>query len=200
MDHLLSTYPTSLSAWKSTDTSRTIPSVENIPFLVLNPSHVNSTCHGSSPHDIKKTLDGAEWSLYEDTQATQGGKCTYNERSMKTVKLNWADQKMCIKGRNNILLRQNGQALKIAKGIRGPGQPSTTQTTPGTPNAGPGGASALTGSSLALHEPVGNAGFRPPRVRFDLAYATDLYTRFPSTAPLEEPTRRSEALIWEFVC
>ncbi|KAJ2914998.1 hypothetical protein MD484_g5431, partial [Candolleomyces efflorescens] len=139
MDHLHSTYPTSLAAWKSRDTSRTIPSVENTPFLVLNlarefdmPWLVPSVAYCISSHDLNKTLDGAEWSLYEETQATLGGKCTLNARGMKTVKLNWDDQKMCIKGRNNILLKQNGQALKIAKGIRGPGQPSVAQPTPGT--------------------------------------------------------------------
>ncbi|RXW19836.1 hypothetical protein EST38_g6018 [Candolleomyces aberdarensis] len=149
MDHLVSTYPTTLTAWKNRDTTRTIPSVENTPFLVLNlarefdmPWLIPSVAYCISSHDINKTLEGAEWALSDDTQATLAGKCTLNERGIKTVKLGWEDQKMCIKGRNNILLRQNGQALKIAKGIRGPVQPTTT--TPGTPNAG--GALAVGGA------------------------------------------------------
>lgn len=147
MAHLLSTYPTTLEAWKARDTTRTIPSVENTPFLVLNlatefdmPWLVPSVAYCISSHDINKTLDGAEWVGQSGASSESGassvgssggdGSGSGEDKSPEKglLKLGWANQKMCIKGRNNILLKQNAQALAIAKGFKPP------TLAPGTPN------------------------------------------------------------------
>ncbi|KAF6750096.1 hypothetical protein DFP72DRAFT_991720 [Ephemerocybe angulata] len=129
MAHLLTTYPTTLAGWKARDAARTIPSVENTPFVVLNlarefdmPWLVPSVAYCISSHDINKTLDGAPWA--GKTQAQGEG----------VVKLGWADIKMCIKGRNNILVRQNAMALSFAKGSRrAPNRAAAVSPAPSTP-------------------------------------------------------------------
>ncbi|KAF5313596.1 hypothetical protein D9611_010135 [Ephemerocybe angulata] len=127
MAHLLTTYPTTLAGWKARDTARTIPSVENTPFVVLNlarefdmPWLVPSVAYCISSHDINKTLDGAPWAGKTQAQGYGGGVDMDVDVDGRegVVKLGWADIKMCIKGRNNILVRQNAMALSFAKGSR----------------------------------------------------------------------------------
>ncbi|EAU93681.1 hypothetical protein CC1G_12279 [Coprinopsis cinerea okayama7 len=112
LNHLVSTYPTTLAGWKNRDSTRTIPSIENTPFAALNlatefdlPWLVPSIVYCICSHDLAKTLDGCDW---------QGGR----------VELSWADKRLCINARNKLLLVQNAHALSIVKHARAPPNPA----------------------------------------------------------------------------
>ncbi|TEB27541.1 hypothetical protein FA13DRAFT_1712464 [Coprinellus micaceus] len=145
--HLLTTYPTTLATWRQRDSTRTIPSVENTPFVVLNlarefdlPWLIPSVAYCISSHDIGKTLEGAEWKEGGEARipVSDRHRAERDPSSMGSagkdnwVYLSYADIKMCIKGRNNILMRQNTMALALAKGFPGsaPAVPTGVVTPP----------------------------------------------------------------------
>ena len=151
MKHLLTTYPSTLEAWHARDAHRTIPGVENTPFVVLNlarefdmPWLIPPVAYCISSHDLHKTLDGAEWPLskscqgFEEVEPKFTGESSddgseVEPRCRAIVRLTSADQKMCIKGRHNLLIKQNKIALSLAKPLRP--TPSATPSVVGTPGA-----------------------------------------------------------------
>lgn len=107
LDHLLTTFPTTLKAWKQRDDIRTIPPVDNTPFAAfrlarefdlvwLLPSIIYCICS----HPFDKTLDHASWGEGE---------------SSERIELPWGDKRMCILGRQNVIMAQNRNALAMMK-------------------------------------------------------------------------------------
>jgi len=120
--HLSTTFPTTLSAWKVRDETRTIPPVENTPFAALLlarqfdlPWLIPSILYCISTHAFEKTLDHALW-------------------GEEQIFMDWVDKRMSILGRQKILLRQAGITMAMARlgGVELPGctgEANTCQST-----------------------------------------------------------------------
>ncbi|KAH9487462.1 hypothetical protein JR316_0001538 [Psilocybe cubensis] len=103
LQHLLSTFPTTLEHWKQRDTHRTIPPVDNTPFAAFRLARqfeltwlLPSILYCISSHPFEKTLDKSTWGSEEIT-------------------LSWPDKRMCILGRQRIIMKQTQNALKMMK-------------------------------------------------------------------------------------
>ncbi|KDR69921.1 hypothetical protein GALMADRAFT_76606 [Galerina marginata CBS 339.88] len=103
LQHLLTTFPMTLKAWQQRDDLRTIPPVDNTPFAAFRLARefdlvwlLPSIVYCMSSHPFEKTLDHATW---EDEQ----------------IDLSWADKRMCIIGRQKIVLTQSRQAITMMK-------------------------------------------------------------------------------------
>ncbi|PPQ95021.1 hypothetical protein CVT25_000484 [Psilocybe cyanescens] len=103
LQHLLSTFPTTLKDWKQRDTQRTIPPVDNTPFAAFRLARqfdlawlLPSILYCISSHPFEKTLDRSTWGTEEIT-------------------LSWPDKRMCILGRQKIVMKQTQNALKMMK-------------------------------------------------------------------------------------
>ena len=103
MQHLLTTYPTTLADWKERDTKRTVPAIDNTPFAVLLlarefdlPWLLPSVMYCICSHPIEKTLDGVSW-------------------HGSHLDLPWNDKRLCLIGRSNLLKQQNKDAVDMAK-------------------------------------------------------------------------------------
>jgi len=103
MQHLLSTYPTTLADWKERDTKRTVPAIDNTPFAVLLlarefdlPWLLPSVMYCICSHPIEKTLDGVSW-------------------HGSHLDLPWNDKRLCLIGRSNLLKQQNKDAVDMTK-------------------------------------------------------------------------------------
>ncbi|KAJ3501137.1 hypothetical protein NMY22_g19028 [Coprinellus aureogranulatus] len=156
---------------------------------------VPSVAYCISSHDIGKTLEGAEWRDESRARVPRGERDASDRRPLssgfgrrgsvtssngeegqeqedKICRLSWSDIKMCIKGRNNILLKQNSMALQIAKGFPSSPLPHTT-TPPGvatpvqipiqTPNVAPVQANPFNNGVPAQAHVQGVQGVQAPQ-------------------------------------
>ncbi|CAA7266615.1 unnamed protein product [Cyclocybe aegerita] len=103
LQHLLSTFPTTLQDWKLRDNKRTIPPVDNTPFAAFRAARefdldflLPSILYCMSSHPFEKTLDHSPW---RDGQ----------------IELPWPDKRLSIVGRQKILMYQSRTALGMTK-------------------------------------------------------------------------------------
>ena len=103
MKHLTSTFPHTFNNWKSRDSLRTIPPIDNTPFAAFRIATefqftwlLPSILYCMSSHPIEKTLDGVQW---QDDH----------------LELSWVDKRMALIGRAKILASQSRKAVTMAK-------------------------------------------------------------------------------------
>lgn len=116
LNHLTSTFPLTLEGWKTRDSLRTIPPVDNTPFAAFRIARefdltwiLPAIMYCISSHPFDKTLDGASWAGEE-------------------IKLGWTDKRMAIIGRQRLISLQHYTALGMTRlastevdGCKGPG-------------------------------------------------------------------------------
>lgn len=92
-----------LTAWRTREKTRTIPPVDNTPFAAFRTAKefdldwvLPSILYCISSHPIEKTLD----------HATFGA---------EKIALKWADKRLCVIGRQKLLLNQSQSALQMAR-------------------------------------------------------------------------------------
>jgi len=92
-----------LSEWKKRDEKRTIPPVDNTPFAAFRIARefdldwlMPSILYCISSHPFEKTLDHAIW-------------------GDEMINFQWADKRMCILGRQKLLMMQSQNALTMTK-------------------------------------------------------------------------------------
>lgn len=101
--HLNSTFPTTLIGWKSREEIRTIPPVDNTPFVAFQIARnfdldwlIPSILYCISSHPIEKTLDYALFAGEE-------------------ISFKWPDKRICIMGRQKLLMTQLQNAVQITR-------------------------------------------------------------------------------------
>ncbi|KAF9562290.1 hypothetical protein CPC08DRAFT_742228 [Agrocybe pediades] len=124
LQHLLSTFPMTLSAWKNRENDRTIPPVDNTPFAAFRIARqfdlvwlLPSILYCVSSHPFEKTLDGATW-----------GK----EKEQELISLSWLDKRMCILGRQRIVMFQSRNSVSLMKSSTAPVEGCNGETCVGT--------------------------------------------------------------------
>ncbi|KAF9535840.1 hypothetical protein CPB83DRAFT_842433 [Crepidotus variabilis] len=108
LSHLISTFPMSLSAWKNREKTRTIPPVDNTPFAAFRIARefdldfmLPSILYCISSHPFEKTLDSA---VFQDDK----------------ISFVWPDKRMCIVGRQKLLMMQSQSALNMTRNAEAP--------------------------------------------------------------------------------
>lgn len=103
ISHLNSTFPMTLTAWRTREKTRTIPPVDNTPFAAFRTAKefdldwiLPSILYCISSHPIEKTLDHAMFGA-------------------EKITLKWADKRLCVIGRQKLLLNQSQSALQMAR-------------------------------------------------------------------------------------
>lgn len=103
LSHLNSTFPTTLAGWKSREKTRTIPPVDNTPFAAFGIARtfqldwlLPSILYCISSHPIEKILDHA---IFADEE----------------ISFNWPDKRMCIMGRQKLLVMQAQNAMQLTR-------------------------------------------------------------------------------------
>ena len=103
IQHLITAYPTTLQAWDSRNTSRTIPAIPYVPFAVLElarltdveivvPAAMYCCCTSS----IKDIVDGVPWSGSQ-------------------LDMSWADKRTCVIGRQELLSAKQSMICAFLK-------------------------------------------------------------------------------------
>ncbi|PPQ86563.1 hypothetical protein CVT24_007623, partial [Panaeolus cyanescens] len=101
--HLESTFPTTLSAWKKRDQTRTLQPIDNTPFAALSLARemgvewvIPAIHYCVSSHPLEKVLEGT---TFEDER----------------VEVGWDEVRRCVKGRQELIAMQVRAAMGVVK-------------------------------------------------------------------------------------
>lgn len=101
--HLDSAFPMTLAAWKMREKTRTIPPIDNTPFAAFKVARefeldwlMPSIAYCISSHPFEKTLD---YAIFDDER----------------IDLEWPDKRMCIVGRQKLIMMQAQIALQMTR-------------------------------------------------------------------------------------
>lgn len=103
LSHLNSTFPTTLDGWKTREKNRTIPPLDNTPFAAFLLARnleldwlLPAILYCISSHPIEKVLDST---VFGDEE----------------ISFKWADKRMCIMGRQTLLMTQAENAVQMTR-------------------------------------------------------------------------------------